>query len=113
MTKSADYKQGYTKGYNTGRKETAELDRKYRDREMQLAVRTERAESDHGIGHCEGCKHWEKPRPEAQWGLCNAPQSPGSPWGCWAQGPYDNKWDRGLISTSPRFGCVLFSAKEA
>lgn len=113
--KSADYKQGYTKGYNTGRKETGELHRKYHDENLLAAQRAERAEAGAGIGHCDGCANWVRPAPSYAWGYCNASRAAGSPWGCWAQAPeLEGARDKGRITTSPKFGCVLFqpSPKE-
>lgn len=112
MTRSADYKQGYGKGYYAGRSDQGEIERRHLAELKDVAARAERAESASGVGHCERCRHWDK-RPDTTWGYCSASRQPGTPWGCWGQGNFINeRYDQGRISTTPRFGCVLFMARS-
>lgn len=101
---TADYKLGYSRGYAAGTRDKWDAEAR-RQRDLSLvAQRAERAEAAAGIGHCDGCTHWDRPEGCA-WGYCNASRQPGSPWGCWAQGSFVNeKYDKGRISTTPKFG---------
>lgn len=114
MKRSVDYKHGYSAGYNARDSNAAERDAKRRAEALAVAVRAERAESAAGIGHCQDCASWKQP-PDCSWGYCDASRQPGSPWGCWSQSPFiGDRQDKGRISTTPMFGCVLFAprAKE-
>lgn len=103
---STQEKKDYARGYAAGTKiRTATTAQHYRELQ-EVALRAERAEKASGIGHCEHCRHWNPP-PNCSWGYCNVTRRmPGTPNGCWMQ---PNRGE-GPISTSPRFGCVLFSA---
>ena len=108
---SPDYKRGYSSGYNAGRKESSAAQLKFDKESLISAQRAERAESGAGIGHCDECVNWVRPT-NCNWGYCEASRAAGSPWGCWAQGPeMPNSRDFGRITTTPKFGCVLFSQK--
>jgi hypothetical protein len=104
-----DYKRGYSKGYATGRGDQSKIEQRHYAEVQAVAVRAERAETASGIGHCENCTHWRKPDPSYAWGNCTATRAPGTPWGCWAQAEDVTTRHTVQISTSPRFGCVLFA----
>ncbi len=104
MAKSADYKQGYAKGYTTGRGERADIQRIHDDDLLRIAQRAERAESSAGIGHCIDCAHWRRQSPTYAWGVCHAGRQPGTPYGTWAQ----TESDGANPATTSHFGCVLF-----
>lgn len=108
MPMSSDYKRGYGKGYNTGRGEQSVIERRHQAELLAVAQRAERAEAAAGIGHCENCRHWKKRSPSHAWGDCTAPRAPGTPYGTWIQGEDPDTRRIALVSTSPRFGCVLF-----
>lgn len=108
-----DYKRGYSKGYNTGRGDTSKIEMRHWEECQAVAERAERAEAAAGLGHCDECRHWERACPVCAWGYCNASKQAGSPWGCWAQGPsIGDGRDLGRISTTPKFGCVMFAVKQ-
>lgn len=108
MPQSADYKRGYGSGYNTGRGDQSKIEQRHQAELLAVAQRAERAEAAGGIGHCEDCAHWRRPKPEYAWGNCLAQKAPGTPYGCWAQAEEAGTYKNVMVSTSPRFGCVLF-----
>lgn len=112
MTQSADYKLGYSRGYAKGRGDLGAEESRHQAELLAVAKRAERAETAAGMGHCEGCANWERPEGCA-WGYCNATRQPGSPWGCWHQGPaMRDTRELGRVTTTPLFGCILFAANE-
>lgn len=113
MAKTPDYKRGYSKGYTTGRGEQSAIEQRHRAELLAVAERAERAETASGVGHCEDCQHWQKPQISYAWGHCTVGQAPGTPYGCWAQAEEAETYRTVRISTSPRFGCVLFLSRAA
>lgn len=110
---SPDYMRGYQAGRNARDRTAFARAESARKDALAVAQRAERAEAAAGIGHCDGCAHWTRPD-GCSWGFCEASRIPGSPWGCWAQGPrvqIGDHHDQGRISTTPKFGCVMFMAK--
>ncbi len=107
-----DYQRGYSKGYNTGKRSADALLADERARAEQAVQRSERAEKEQGLGHCEDCKYWRRgDRPangwsSCTWGICDAPRAAGTPWGAWAC--LDTEIRDAKIQTTPRFGCVIF-----
>lgn len=102
------YSRGYNKGYSTGRARSDDALAAQRTRANLAALRAERLEREHRIGHCVECKHWLRggggPSSSAcAWGVCQVGDAAGTPWGTWARGDDGKK-----ITTSPHFGCVLF-----
>jgi hypothetical protein len=109
---TADYKRGYNKGYNTGTRRSDAALASERERADRAAERAERAESEKGCGHCDECRHWERPD-GCSWGYCNVPQqSAGTPFGCWAYLEMDPLAKAARVVTSSRFGCVLFGGNK-
>lgn len=113
MMATREEKNAYSRGYATGKRSADAALAEQRARADDAARRAEFAEGANGVGHCEDCKHWDRGGGRAgwencAWGDCRAPRAPGTPWGCWMHAD-----DGKPISTTPRFGCVLFLAKSA
>lgn len=111
MTPSTDYKRGYRAGRQARDRLAYERDSRRDAEALAVAKRAERAETAAGIGHCQDCRNWTRPD-GCSWGYCEASRQPGSPWGCWAQPASVSNYDKGRISTTPMFGCVLFADRD-
>ena len=120
---SAEYKRGYGKGYSTGCRRSDAANAAERERADLAANRAERAEQRQGIGHCEGCAHWDRgdsmsydsgTPSRCAWGICTAKRGAGGVWGTWAE-VYGQagSGQSAKIATTPRFGCVIFRRREA
>lgn len=112
-----DYKRGYRKGYNTGKKLADEALAREIERATQAAQRAERAEKVQGVGHCCECKYWRQGGghpswSSCAWGICEAPAAAGSPWGTYACSESHLKCEH-RIQTTPHFGCVVFMKRAA
>lgn len=108
MAQTPEYKRGYANGYNARNRGKWAIEQQHHAETLAVAQRAERAEAAAGIGHCEDCQHWSRPAPTCAWGNCMAGKAPGTPFGCWAQAEETGTHRVVQISTSPRFGCVLF-----
>lgn len=111
MTMTREEKTAYGRGYATGKRSADATLAEQRARADEAARRAEFAESANGVGHCEDCKHWDRGGggsgwERCSWGVCRVPCAPGTPHGCWATGD-----DGKPITTTPRYGCVLFINK--
>jgi hypothetical protein len=103
---SDDYKRGYSKGYNAGTREIAAVRQRCFEQVEDASARAEHAQVAAGIGHCNGCRHWARGSERTLWGLCNASEGAirGVPW-------FRGDDGRSAVTTSERFGCVLFAPK--
>lgn len=110
--RSDDYKRGYKAGYSAGRTSCEPSLIAERQLALDAAQRAERAESAKSIGHCDECFHWIRGglgnyahKDVCAWGVCNIKRAAGTPWGTrmWAD-------DSNPVTTTPKFGCVLFAA---
>lgn len=113
MPQTSEYKLGYANGYNARNRDQWKVEQRHQAEVLAVAQRAERAEKAAGVGHCEDCQHWRRPHPTYAWGICTATKAPGTPWGCWAQAEEVDTRRTVQISTSPRFGCVLFQTRAA
>lgn len=111
---SDDYKRGYSKGYQSGCRRNDANIAEANARAEQAAKRAERAEAQHGVGHCESCAFWKRGGDSLSahmcaWGECRVPNPcAGTPWGSWAR-----ESDARPLITTPRFGCLLFNPRAA
>lgn len=99
-----DYKRGYGKGYQTGKRSADVAIAAARVEADESVARAERAEAAQGLGKCSDCKHWTR-EPGCMWGTCVVPQS-----------RYHNReplWfaNNPTIATSCAFGCVLWAKR--
>lgn len=107
------YGRGYAAGARRSDREVAAM----REEAKRTAERAELAEKAQGIGHCEECRYWVRggdgPNASAcAWGVCTVPRGIGTPWGVWASADHPLVGGPGNITTTPRFGCVMFRAHE-
>jgi len=113
VTRSREEANAYSRGYAAGKRSADASNASERARADDAAQRAERAEKLQGIGHCEDCAHWNRgDRPRhgwegCAWGTCSAPRAAGTPWGTWCAVDASQR-DNLKITTTPRFGCVLF-----
>lgn len=102
-----NYQRGYSKGYNTGVRQIADVRQEYQDAVDAFRERAERAEAGLGLGLCQDCKHWQRGNDgAAKWGLCGLTDKMVTwPW------PWRGDPDQ-QIHTQERFGCVRFAGSS-
>lgn len=107
MVNTPDYKRGYSKGYSTGIRQIADVRQECRGAVDAFRERAERAEAGLGLGICQNCKHWQRGKGNAKWGLCTLTDKMVTwPW------PWRGQPEQEIL-TQERFGCVRFQANHA
>ncbi|MBI4695515.1 MAG: high-potential iron-sulfur protein [Gammaproteobacteria bacterium] len=102
---SDDYGRGYSKGYAAGRKRSDKELNYLRNAARLASARAYRAEKAEPYGHCEDCGFWMRGIDRIAWGTCTVHAQPKVAGDLW-----ESSRDGKPITTSRKFGCLLFLA---